>query len=201
MKRRKSQKSCSIGTISRKGYTRKTKTGKSVHVKRKCVRNIGLPGKYSTLVKKQRRSISAKQSRAAKRTTSPKSCSIGEIKRSATSRKGYIRRSKTGKLVKVRRSVSRATCVKNRGAKGKSSPQQKITIVQGEHYLSKFGYSAKKSTTSRHTAIKKLIKSGKSPLAVRHMLIARSNLLKRTEPTYSKKMYSDQKWTKKHYKL
>ncbi len=119
--------------------------------------------------------------------------------RSATSRKGYTRRSKTGKLIKVRRSVSRATCIKNRGSKGKSL--KKITIVQGEHYLSKFGYSAKKSTTSRHNAIKKLIKSGKSPLAVRHMLIARSNLLKHTEPTYSNKMYADQKWTKKHYKL
>lgn len=197
--KRKSQKSCSIGTISRKGYTRKSKTGKSVHIKRKCVRNVGLPGKYSTLIKKQRRSISAKQSRAAKRTTSPKSCKPGKIMRSATSRKGYTRRSKTGKLIKVRRSVSRATCVKNRGAKGKSL--KKITIVQEEHYLSKFGYSAKKSTTSRHNAIKKLIKSGKSPLTVRHMLIARSNLLKRTEPAYSKKMYADQKWTKKHYKL
>ncbi len=52
MERRKSPKrSCSIGTISRKGYSRKTKSGKSVHVKRKCVRNIGLPGKYTTLVK------------------------------------------------------------------------------------------------------------------------------------------------------
>lgn len=195
--KRKSQKSCSIGTISRKGYTRKTKTGKSVHIKRKCVRNVGLPGKYSTLVKKQRRSISAKQSRAAKRTKSPKSCSIGEIKRSATFRKGYTRRSKTRKLVKVKRSVMRATCVKNRGSKGKSP--KKITIVQGEHYLYNFGYSVKKSTASRHNAIKKLIKSGKSPLSVRHMLLARSNLLKRTEPIYSKKMYADQKWVKEYY--
>lgn len=198
--KRKSQKSCSVGTISRKGYTRKSKTGKSVHIKRKCVRNIGLPGKYSTLVKKQLRSISSKQSRATKRTKSSKSCKPGKIMRSATSRKGYTRRLKTGKIVRVKRSTMRATCVKNRGSKGKS-PTKKITIVQGEHYLSKFGYSANKSTTSRHTAIKKLIKSGKSPLAVRHMLIARSNLLKRTEPTYSKKMYADQKWIGKKYKL
>lgn len=197
--KRKSQKSCSIGTISRKGYTRKTKTGKTVHIKRKCVRNVGLPGKYITLVRKQRRSISAKQSRAAKRTKSPKSCKTGKIMRSSTSRKEYTRRSKTGKLVKVKRSVIRATCVKNRGSKGKSA--KKITIVQGEHYLTKFGYHAKKSTVSRHNAIKKLIKSGKSPLTVRHMLIARSNLLKRTEPKYSQKMYADQKWIKKQYKL
>ena len=196
----KGGKKCSVGTISRKGYTRRSpKTGKRVHIKRSCIKNVGLPGKYATRVSRQQRSISVRQAKAARMTSrrSNKACKPGEILRSPALRRSYTRKTKTGKTVKVSRTAMRATCIRNRGAPGRG--KKKIAIMKDEHYLSQYGYKTSKSAPARHAAIEKLVASGKSPLAVRHMLIARSNLLKSTNPAKSKIMYKDQAWVKKHF--
>jgi hypothetical protein len=40
---------CPTGKISRKGYDRKTRRGKKIHVSAKCVKDVGAPGRWQTI--------------------------------------------------------------------------------------------------------------------------------------------------------
>lgn len=107
-----------------------------------------------------------------------KRCPKGKILR-----KGYTR--KDGVRV-------RATCVKDRGEKGKGKQLFK-NLEQGD--LTKHGYSLKKSDLSRHRALNKARKEY-SYAGLVHKLNALAILMKNTEPTYSKRAKKDMEWLK-----
>ena len=67
--RRRRSRSCGTGKIWRKAYTRKTKTGKVVHVKRACIKKRGVGrGKRSAWRKRVTKRVRKRQKSAARLT-------------------------------------------------------------------------------------------------------------------------------------
>lgn len=109
-------------------------------------------------------------------------CPRGQVKR-----RGYI--TKKGRVVG-------ASCIENKGKPGKGP--RAIILKKGA--MSKYGYNNidKKTATERRAALKKAVKAD-GPVEVIRRLIALSNLKMRTNPTFSKKVKSDQEWVSKTY--
>ena len=85
-------------------------------------------------------------------------------------------------------------------SKRKSPSVVRIPVATNEHYLSNSGYFDIKnmSTLQRHNALKKAINHLGHVYVIR-ALVARSNLLSRTNPSVSKLMKDDQEWTSNQY--
>jgi hypothetical protein len=158
-------------------------------------KRTGTPPRYKNLVNKEKKIIRAIQTSARKLTKNKnaKTCAVGEIKKSPTIRRGYTKKTPNGKVVHIRPTIVHSTCITNRGLKGKSS--RKIHILRDEHHLSDAGYHTTASTRDRHAALRKVMHN-KPTTTVRRMLIARSNLLKRTNPKASETMKKDEEWVK-----
>ena len=170
---------CSPNKIYRRQYTRKN--GK--RVKSACV----------SRGQTQKRSMSA--------------CPPGQIPRasyvrrvtSRVKREGYLRKTKSGKVITVRprnrNIVVKSTCIKDRGLPGKGAPVIG-PLKRGE--LKKFGYVYKLPEVIRRAALQRAIQA-LGPLNVYHKLDAVSKLTLRTAPQASAVFTADKEWIKSAY--
>ena len=174
---------CSPGKIHRRSYTRKN----GRRVKGACV------------------------SRSRSRSQSPKpECPPGQISRSSyvrhitsrVRREGYLRKTKSGKTVKVRPTGSairvKASCIKDRGTRGKLGPGNARIgpLKRGE--LKRFGYVYKLPEEPRRAALQRAVQS-LGPLNVFHKLDAVSKLTSRTSPRASAIFTADKNWIRSVY--
>jgi hypothetical protein len=153
--------------------------------------------------------ISNSGNRCVKASTRRKKCSPGKILRAsyvrrigtAVREKGYTRKTKTGKIIRVFPKGSptfvSASCIINQGAKGKGT--QKIgPLRSGE--LTKLGYSSRLSVPERHAALKRAIKKFGAN-NVFHKLDAVAKLSARTHPASAATFRHDRNWVRNHYDI
>lgn len=155
----------------------------------------------------QKRPLSRHSTRRHRRYTGTlKSCSPGKILRvpyirrfaTAVRQKGYTRKTKTGKVIYVKPTKKSAilipaACINDKGKKGKGT-QRIGPLRKGE--LAKYGYSASKSDSERHRALRHAIgRLGSSN--VYHKLDAVAKLSVRTAPDKSKIFAEDRDWVKR----
>lgn len=123
-------------------------------------------------------------------------CRGQTIKRRSYNRKSYTR--KNG--VHVRRAHVTSACIKNRGERGKWTAKHGSkgigALKPGK--LKAFGYSSKKSTEERHTAIKRATKAY-GALTVYRMLQAIATYSKRTTPAKSHIYMADRNYVGRKY--
>jgi len=112
-------------------------------------------------------------------------CSVGKIRR-----KSYSRKTRSGKVVKVR-----ASCITDRGKKGRG-PFLITGLKKGK--LSKYGYSTSKSPASRHVSLRKAVKAYGSTSVVRK-LNAVKVLNRNTNPKISRVFGSDMTWVQNSF--
>jgi hypothetical protein len=110
-------------------------------------------------------------------------CSAGKIRR-----RRYSRKTRSGKVVKVR-----ASCITDRGKKGKG-PFLITGLKKGK--LSRYGYSTSKSPSSRHASLRKAVKAYGGTSVIRK-LNAVKVLNRNTNPRISKIFGSDMTWVQK----
>lgn len=183
---------CPKGYILRKGYTRKSRSGKISRVKPDCIKATSSLGVKRAIINKLiSKSVRRSQAiaRKATRKISPKDCPKGYILRSA-----YIRKSKTGKTV-----IVPADCIKARGRSIKRGSKGKPLIgpmVTGA--LSQFGYHADLPISIRHKALKKAVKKY-GALSVGRKLNAVYVLNRNTNPKIAKILKSDSLWVFNKY--
>ena len=123
-----------------------------------------------------------------KKTTRTGKCSKGKIVRKA------YRRSDGTRI--------RSSCIKNKGAKGKTMKKYKVISNLKEGKLKKYGYSTKKDMAGRLRALKKSVKAVGYDKTVERLTAIR--VLSRREPALKKKYDGDYKrlkvWYNKHKK-
>lgn len=184
-------KTCRVGSIVRKGYTRRLKN-KSIRVPTGCIRSQSQSGKKRSLLD---RAIMTKKRRMyqtyRKRFGTPR-CKSKQIIREGYARKSYRR--KSGIYVhsaKIRPGCIRAVGLsRKRGRKG----TQLFVLKKGE--LTKYGYHANNSEMKRHQALHKALRDIK-PLSVYRKLNALYVLNKNKDPTISKLYRRDAEWVQK----
>jgi hypothetical protein len=137
---------------------------------------------------------------------SRKVCPPGMILRSAYKRKftktikkqGYVAK-RGSKLVRIypssHTSTVKATCVKDKGLKGKSAPGIG-PLKKGE--LSKHGYHSKRPEAERHAALKRAV-ADYGGLATYRKLDAVTKLSLRSAPEAHKVFQADRNWVYNHY--
>ena len=166
---------CPKGSIRRRGYTRKN----GVSVKSACI---------------------------SSRKGTRRVCPPGQIARSGYLRKistrvhteGYIRKTKTGKIIRVRpktRTIRvKSACIKDAG---KSFTRTRIgPLRKGE--LKRFGYSYKLPETRRHAALKSAVRHY-GPLGVYHKLNAVAKLTTSSAPSAHSAFSKDRNWIRSQY--
>jgi hypothetical protein len=161
---------CSKGQIRRNSYTRRTSSGKKVHVKRSCIKATGAKGVRSS--SRTRRVVSSmlrRQKRASQLTKGIKECPKGYVLRAAYMRKSADRKSflrKSGVRVKgshMKRTVVPSQCIKARGHDEQvglyDKEGKRIYVVLEKGSLGKHGYKdvATLSENQRHIALDKAI--------------------------------------------
>ena len=166
-------KSCPRGSILRKSYSRKSKSGKKIHIKSSCIKATGSHGSKTPSIRKSIvRSILSKQKKASSKTkaSSPKSCPKGYILRSAYIRSPYKRSSysrSSGSRISpssVKGTIVPAKCIKSRGHDDKpglfDKEGKRIYIVLEKGSLSKHGYTNvdNLSSSQRQKALDSAIK-------------------------------------------
>jgi len=114
----------------------------------------------------------------------------GLIRRSSYTRKSYIR--KDG--IKVKGSKVKSSLIKDRGQKGKG---KKLFEVKDKGFLSKKGYSLKKSDNERKLSLRKASKEKGTLNVLRHLNAIRT--LQKSNPDNYKKLYKDVKYIQKTY--
>jgi hypothetical protein len=199
----KSNRGCPAGYHKRSGYTSSSGT----YVPPRCVKATTVYKESSahfkarTLKKPAQRLERAHVSSRSINTR--KVCPKGYILRKAYVRKyttgikerGYTVR-RAGKTYRAYPSSSstvvKASCIKDRGLKGKG-PQEIGPLRRGE--LLKHGYTYRKSSDERHTALRKAAKEF-GPLGLYRKLNAVAKLSSRTEPQISKVFKADRNWVK-----
>jgi hypothetical protein len=197
MTKRNHRLKCPSGYIKRHSYTRKN----GVHVKSVCVRST------SPYESKPTNSRKTMRSRLLSLLGTRKKCPPGQIPRSAyvrrfsttIAKKGYTKRSKLGKLVKVFPSLKstfvKASCVEDKGKVGKGA-QVFGPLRKGE--LSKYGYSYKLPEPERRMALQKAIQEF-GALSTYRKLNAVSKLTSITNPKASSSFAADRDWIRKTY--
>lgn len=198
-----SDKGCPAGYHKRAGY--KSSTG--AYIPPRCVKATTRYAESSKQFKnKTLRKPSQRLQRAHVRATSVnthKVCPSGYILRKAYVRKyttgvrerGFTvhRADKTYRAYPTSSStVVKAACIKDRGKEGKG-PQAIGPLRRGE--LLKHGYTYRKSSNERHSALRKAAKEF-GPLGLYRKLNAVTKLSKRTEPNIAKVFQSDRNWVK-----
>ena len=120
------------------------------------------------------------------------SCKRGYIERSGYYRRPYTR----SDGVKVKGHHVGATCIKDRGEKGKG-PKLIPKLQRGE--LKEFGYTlGERLAGERRKPLKKAIRKY-SALSVMRKLNAVATLLKNTSPTKSARAKADSRWISREY--
>ena len=186
-------KSCKRGSIYRKSYTRKTKSGKRIRVRSGCIKSRSAYGvKRSALNKRIMTVIKSRQRKASARTPKVK-CPRGKIARSAYMRSGYTKKSGA----RVKPTVVAEGCIRDVGKRGKGEPAIG-PLMEGS--LKDFGYTDVKNMTKeqRHKALKKAMKAY-GDLSVLRKLNAVYVLNTRTNPALSKIFLEDRDWVMKVY--
>lgn len=198
-----SNKGCPAGYHKRSGY----KSSSGAYVPPRCVKATTTYKETSKEFKNRTlRKPRERLERAHVRPTSVntrKVCPSGYILR-----KAYVRKYTTGVRERgftVRRgdqkyraypssnsTVVKAACIKDRGKAGKG-PQAFTPLRRGE--LLKHGYTYRKSSNERHSALRKAAKEF-GPLGVYRKLNAVAKLSSRTEPHIAKVFKADRNWVK-----
>lgn len=199
-----STKGCPPGYHKRAGY--KTSTGS--YVPPRCVKSTTRYAESSKNFK--RRTLRKPAARLASAHVKPtamntrKVCPSGYILR-----KAYVRKYTTGVRQKgytVKKgdktyraypssgsTIVKASCIKDRGKEGKG-PQEIGPLRKGE--LLKHGYTYRKSTDERHSALRKAVKEF-GALGVYRKLNAVAKLSSRSEPQIAKVFKADREWVKR----
>jgi hypothetical protein len=188
---------CPNGYIKRHSYTRKN----GVHVKSVCVRSTSpynsKPANTRITMRRRLQGILGTR----------KKCPPGQIPRSAyvrrfsttVAKKGYTKRSKFGKLIKIFPSLKstfvKSACVEDKGKAGKGA-QIFGPLRKGE--LSKYGYSYKLPEPERRMALQKAIQDF-GALSTYRKLNAVSKLTTITNPKASSSFAADRNWIRKTY--
>jgi len=125
-------------------------------------------------------------------------CARGKILRKGYIRKAYIRSDGT----RVKRTIVRASCVPDKGKKGKTPKSRKVLPVPVKGALSKYGYSNIKHTAdrTRRIALAKSVKNEGYTRTIRRLLLI-SNYNKRSDPETHKILLKDMDWMRKKYRL
>ena len=198
-----SSKGCPSGYHKRSGY----KSASGAYIPPRCVKATTRYAESSKQFKnKTLRKPAERLERAHVRPTSVntrKVCPSGYILR-----KAYVRKYTTGvrergftvhRADKTYRAypsssstVIKASCIKDRGKEGKG-PQEIGPLRRGE--LLKHGYTYRKSSNDRHSALRKAAKEF-GPLGVYRKLNAVAKLSKRTEPKIAQVFKADRNWVK-----
>jgi hypothetical protein len=198
-----SEKGCPSGYHKRSGY--KTSTG--TYVPPRCVKSTSPYAESSREFKA--RTLRKPRERLERAGVSPKSVNTRKVcPKGYILRKAYVRKYSTGvrdKGFTVRRgdktyraypssssTVVKASCIRDRGKEGKG-PQVIGPLRRGE--LLKHGYTYRKSTDERHSALRKAVKEF-GPLGVYRKLNAVAKLSSRTEPKIAKVFKADRNWVK-----
>lgn len=197
MTKRNHRLKCPRGYVKRHSYTRKN----GVHVKSVCVRSTSpYESKPTNSSKTMRRRLQGVFG-------TRKKCPPGQISRAAyvrrfsttVAKKGYTKRSKFGKLVKVFPSLKstfvKSSCVEDKGKPGKGA-QVFGPLRKGE--LSKYGYSYKLPEPERRMALQKAIQEF-GALSTYRKLNAVSKLTTITNPKASSSFAADRNWIRKTY--
>lgn len=163
-------KKCSKGQIRRKSYTRRTSSGKLVHVKRSCIKATGAHGvRSSSRTRRQVSRILSRQQRATELTKGVVKCPKGYVIRPAymrksAERKTYIRKSGTPVHgAHVKRSIVSSKCVKARGKDERvglyDKEGKRVYVILEKGSLGKHGYHdvATLTESQRHSALDKAI--------------------------------------------
>ncbi len=192
---------CPAGYTRRKGYTRKN-TG--THVKTACVR------KTTTYSKKPMNTRKRQATRLARVMGTKRSCPPGQISRKAyvrritskIQRKGYTRRTQSGKLIRVYpKSTSvfvAAGCVEDTGKPGKLPEGAPIIGPLRKGELAKHGYSYKLPEGDRHQALMRAVQEF-GALGTYRKLNAVAKLTARTVPNTAMVFARDRNWIRNAY--
>jgi hypothetical protein len=203
-----SRKGCEPGYRHRKGY----QTRKGDYVRPRCVKS---QSPYPTGIENLRRKNVSRRSRLARSIRSrlglTQKCPPGKILRapyqrkftSAVKKSGYNVR-KGNRTVRVfpkaSSTIVKAACVENRGLPGKGPRSGKGIGPLRKGELSKYGYKAKDSESSRHESLRAAVKD-LGGLNVYRKLDALAKLMSRTEPAYAKIFSADRAWVRKSFSM
>lgn len=199
-----SERGCPAGYHKRSGYTSSSGT----YVPPRCVKATTRYAESSREFKRRTLRKPADRLRRAhvksNSTNTRKVCPSGYILR-----KAYVRKYTTGVKEKgytVRRgdqtyraypssgsTIVKSSCIKDRGKEGKG-PQAIGPLRRGE--LLKHGYTYRKTSEERHSALRKAAKEF-GPLGLYRKLNAVAKLSSRTEPQVAKVFKMDRNWVKK----
>lgn len=180
---------CPKGYIKRSGYTRKTKTGKTVKVKAACILSRGeKPVKRTDIDKKIMKNLEKIHTKARQMFGTP-TCKKGEILREGYKKKSYV----TKKGVKVNEVWVKPVCIKSPTGK----PKGKKLFVLEKKGLSEFGYKdiTNLPSAKRHSILLEALRN-KNPLSVYRRLVALSLLNKNKNPKLSQLLKKDSDWVK-----
>ena len=177
--------------IRRKGYYRRSQSGKRTYVPASYIRKTSAgPIRRSTYNKKVLERRKRSQNKARKMYGNKK-CPSGKILREGYVRKSYNR--KNG--VHVKGIIVAPTCIPDQGAQGKGPKLIKV-LKKGE--LKKYGYTSKLSEKNRHMALDKAVKA-EGPLVILRRLTPIATLTKKTSPKSSKIFEADKVYIQKKY--
>ena len=183
-------KTCSKGSISRKGYVRHLKN-KTIRVKGSCIKAQSQSGfKRSSMDKKIMTKKKKTYQQIRKRFGSPK-CKSGKVLREGYSRKSYTRKSG----VFVTSTKVRPGCIKAVGLSRKRGVKGTQLFILEKGTLTKYGYHSNQSIVERREALKKALKNTK-PLSLYRKLNALYVLNKNKNPPLAKLFRNDADWVK-----
>jgi hypothetical protein len=114
-----------------------------------------------------------------------------KIRRSSYIRKSYTRKDGT----KVKRSKVKSSLIKDQGKIGKG---RKLFEIKDKGFLTKNGYSLKKTSKQRKTSLKRASKEKGMLSVLRHLNAIRT--LQKNNPDNYKKLDHDVKFVQKEYK-
>jgi len=173
----KKQSKCEKGYILRKGYSRKTKSGKTIKVKSNCIKATSMSGtKSSDKIKRQLSKLSRQHKKAREMFGTPK-CKKGQIIREGYYKKSYVNKSGT----KIKGSWVKPRCI--RSITGKKHSKQITLLEKGT--LGKYGYHdvRHKSVDQRRKALQSALKNGVPHLPIMRKLNILSVLFKNKDPS------------------
>lgn len=181
---------CKKGEISRKEYKRTSKSGKTVTVKRKCIKATSQTGVKMAPIIRKKLSKKRMSHKIAREKFGEIECPKGQIMKEGYHRKSYVKRDSK----KIKGSWVAPSCIQDKGNKGKQ--EQKIYVERER--LGKYGYGDVVNTPAsiRQKSLKKAIDSGEKPLSVMRRLNALSTLNKNVNPQLADELKRDANWIK-----
>jgi len=189
-------KNCGKGQILRNGYT--TSTGK--RVPSSCIVAQSNSGNKTSIELERYKRSKENMHRAASKKFSndksvPKSCPKGQILKDGYKIASHKSHSKTGKIIDVKSTWVKPTCIKSQTSKSQKGP--KLIVIMEKDVLAKYGYDKVKSLSLRerrralHNAINDI-----KPLSVYRRLIALATLNKNKDVKLFGILRDDAEWIK-----